>query len=347
MKEFSLQNYELCLLIPSMFGNDFIKQDDIPSHPRYLMFLEAIAKYTSPERHLAFESDCKITVETLKDVRQLYNLQLPSDSLSSRRSLPSWISERFKDGRFPSYLFCKRFFLPRVVEVIGKGSVWRISRHIREHLYRFVSQCDQVREILRVDHSAALTDDRVSPKCWRGPDPITCEREDQLQALVLGILTFERKKLKAFGSIGAEWKLPMAATFYWYARFNKTSEISATLRKELLQSLLLSFLTCSGHISRVVPPLSVTKYTKLAHLTALHAFAQWQCVYFDARALNYLAREPFPSTSPAHLYSGRVAMYYATSVSHEGYWLADIISRGSDEWILFYKLLYLITEQHE
>ncbi len=116
-------------------------------------------------------------------------------------------------------------------------------------------------------------------------------------------------------------------------------------KRELVKSLLLSFLVCSscGKLKTEKLP-QVTSH----HLTALHAFAQWQCVYHDAMSLNYLSREPFPTTSPACLYTGEVAMYYALISMEKEKWLDDIfIAKDSVEWRLFNKFLYLVTGQDE
>ena len=137
---------------------------------------------------------------------------------------------------------------------------------------------------------------------------------------------------------------PIAATFHWYLHENTPHD----QRENLLKCLLLSFLTCSGVISNDMPSLPpVNVRTKSRHWTALHSFSQWQCVYFDAMALNYLARESFPTTSPASLYSGKVAMHYATNVSHVRDWIACSITKGSRGWGLFNDFLYLITGNDE
>jgi hypothetical protein len=83
---------------------------------------------------------------------------------------------------------------------------------------------------------------------------------------------------------------------------------------------------------------AVTINTKEAHLEALHVFAKWQCVYSDALALNDVARQPFQATGPSHLYSGEVAMHYATTVDLKG----DRSIVG-ESWELYNTFLYLVT----
>lgn len=100
---------------------------------------------------------------------------------------------------------------------------------------------------------------------------------------------------------------------------------------------------CRGSHLRSRP---ITPKTRSSHLIALHSFAQWQCVYFDCKALNYVAREPFPTTSPASLYSGEVAMHYS-SISCEGVRLDGFLKDGSVEKNLYSRFLYLVTGYSE
>lgn len=78
--------------------------------------------------------------------------------------------------------------------------------------------------------------------------------------------------------------------------------------------------------------------TKTSHLKALHALGKWQCVYADTLALNYVAREPFLAVSPSCLYSGEVAMHYATNAD-----LANDRSFVGPCWELYNRFLYLVT----
>ena len=123
-------------------------------------------------------------------------------------------------------------------------------------------------------------------------------------------------------------------------------------------SLLLSFLTCSDDLPRKNFPLKpVTLDTKESHLKALHAFAKWQCVYHDAMSLNHLARGPFPTTSPARLYSGQVVMHYAAVCNQEN-WLDSVFAlqhtsggisaqHNPAAWQLFNRLLLVVTGHDE
>ena len=278
-------------------------------------------------------------------------------------SLPKWVFEKFESGCFLTYLikvhhvkFCR---LPPTVEVIEKESAWKISRGIRQFLYGFMGIPPDIKinEIIREDYLPSFNnEDPVSVRNFaKNPISITNhiftnpdDHKDELQDLVLTVLNCHKIPAgdiqRIFKPMEDKWKLPIAATFHWY-RHKSTPRDQ---RENLLKCLLLSFLACSGVISNYVPSLPpVNARTKSRHLTALHSFAQWQCVYFDAMALNYLAREPLPTTSPASLYSGKVAMYYATNVSHVGDWIACSITKGSRGWDILNDILYLVTGKDE
>ena len=156
---------------------------------------------------------------------------------------------------------------------------------------------------------------------------------------VLGCHSITRCDIKQrFNCLDEQWKLPVAATFYWYKNLKHTY---ASL--DIVKALLLSFLTCSEQIednTKLPEPSSISD-----HNQTLHAFAQWQCVYYDATTLNLLAGEPFPTTSPALLYSGEAAMYYA-SVSHQQSfqrrnWIDNFLATDSRQRELFKEFLYL------
>ena len=135
------------------------------------------------------------------------------------------------------------------------------------------------------------------------------------QNLVLAVLNYQKNissdVKEKFKALDDQWKLPIAATSYWYQNL-KVNDLRPPTKKRVMKSILLSFLSDSKcyEESRIIP---ITRRTKPDHLRSLHAFAQWQCVYIDAMALNRLAQEPFVTTSRCSLFTGKVAMYYASS----------------------------------
>ena len=321
---FSLPEHNQCLLIPAVFGNDVMKPlRDKPKHLRSFqgVFREAF-KYGTRE----FLSRCSTELcDNFKNAKEFYKLprfydicfSASADQLLAK--LPEWVIECRREGKLIPFLldaYCEEpCLLPKTVEAIEKESAWRISRSIRQHMCGIMG-LTRVEEWIRKDGFVELCAEQIPP--LHLPSPISIDSIEgcsvkKLEELMLQVLSFPRELDKLEG----KWKLPIAATFFWYQHKSTPRD----LRENLLKCLLLSFLTCSGVISNDVPSLPpVNAKTKGRHLTALHCFAQWQCVYYDARALNYLAREPFPTTSPASLYSGKVAMHYATDVAHEYGW---------------------------
>ncbi len=114
--------------------------------------------------------------------------------------------------------------------------------------------------------------------------------------------------------------LPVAATFYWY----NSSHYSC---KEKVKALLFYF-TEDKSCHRSPPRVQL-------NLETVHAFSEWQSVYSDALALNYMLRSPFHATNPAMLYSGENVLYYAS-------WNSDL--RYPDQKKMFEIITYAKTK---
>ena len=308
---FSLSQYDQQLLIPAIFGNDTI--EPIKNKPWQLCSFQAVLKeasrFNNCQQFLDSWNYCTGLSENFAKAKAMYcNLpkldSIPFSAAADKvlSTLPEWIFQLFREGKFLPFLLeaCSKepCLLPKSVEVIEMESVWHISCSIRQHLYALMGlpADEPVREVIRKDHVPELTIETASPT------PLTplatvenielCDKKN----LVLEILKYPMERMQLFDQLEDQWKLPVAVTFYWYQQ----STIPRDQREDLLKSLLLSFLTCSGIMSADLPQLpAVTSEMKQRHLTALHAFAQWQCVYFDARALNYLS----PSQPPTPLLS--------------------------------------------
>ena len=358
---FSLSEYDQWLLIPAIFGNDIINH--IQNKPEHLRSFQAVFKKASEFRNCQqFLDFCMHRnyftglSENFAKAKEMHcNLpkldSIPFSAAADKvlSTLPEWIFQLFREGKILPFLLeaCSKepCLLPKSVEVIEKKSVWHISCSIRQHLYALMGlpADEPVREVIRKDHVPKLTIETVSPILLTPPVTVENIESCDKKNLVLEILKYPMERMQLFDQLEDQWKLPVAATFYWYQQ----SSIPRDQREDLLKSLLLSFLTCSGIMSADLPQLpAVTSEMKQRHLTALHAFSQWQCVYFDARALNYLAREPFPTTNPASLYAGEVAMHYATVVPHGKEWFRAATTKGlisSHGWELIDKFLRIIV----
>ena len=206
-------------------------------------------------------------------------------------------------------------------------------------------------EFIREDGKTSFKGEEMSPRLLKPPvyiediklkdKAVRCD----LVLTVLGCHSISRHDIEQrFDTLDDQWKLSTAATFYWYKNLEHTYGSF-----DIVKALLLSFLTCSEKIN------DGTKYLKPTsrsdHNQALHALAQWQCVYYYAATLNLVAGEPFPTTSPALLYSGETAMYYV-SVSRQQScqkqnWVDNFLAADSPQRKLFKELLYLTTKCDE
>ena len=367
-REFELQHYELCLLIPVLCGNDFADRAfESPSN----RLLSTLRKYNSGTDFIQSpDKPDGMTLDMLESARSQYgplesvSAYLPGGLISNPAlgSMPEWVLAKLKDGKFCSQLLAvchgKSILMPRVVEVIEMESAWRISRNIRWRLYGFMglSKEQEVIEIIRKDSCPRLSEEVVWPKPTNfkePPEPVHIHSigrmSDEMRSdlILVGlecnrILTNGDIKL-IFSELSDQWKLPLAATFFWYRQLKEPNpDLVKTL--DLVKALLLCFFTCSEVIEdKSIAEPNLTGQQRAIRHQSLHAFAQWQCVYFDAVALNYLTQEPFHTTSPARLYSGKVAMFYALASLSGPHWVNRFIARDSEQRRLFKELLYLVT----
>jgi hypothetical protein len=355
--EFGIRDPQLLLLFPVLLGSDRLEK--MYAEFDFMTALKKVSLHATCEDYFLTEGSegTRRNFEILKSC--FCNLDLPPDHdlrgdvfSESFADFPEWAARRFTLGCFEPQLLNvhlnKTCLLPSLVEDIKRDSAWLASRSIRQYLYGFVGVPTDgtVQEIIRTKSAPEVINAQVSPcnfdpplslKDFAGMDPKAAV-ETVLNILKCCRLSKEDRELE-FDTLEDKWKLPVAATFFWYQTCDHPP-----VQRHLVKSLLVCFLTCSGDIQNIIiPPLdSITRDTKPDVLVALHAFAQWQCVYFDAMALNYVAREPFPTTSPASLYSGEVAMHYA-ACARKNVRVDSIIAAGSTEWVLFNKFLYLVT----
>ena len=354
-RQYSLKQYELLLVIPSIFGNDYLQTFKRRTPEDYEKAVTQLAKYETREQYFN-STKVAITKKAYQQQEQHYSDQLSEYYISGNLDdtkrefpgMPEWALLAFKRRGFPPYLLLvsknRSYFLPRMVESIQHDSAWKASRGIRQHLYGFMGVAE-VKECLRGDRVPKLVSEVVRSKSLKPPvsvqDSLFLERNTEMLAgLVLCVLKCNKISLDdqrdIFDTLPYWWKLPIAATFYWYRILDDPPS-----KRRFVKSLLISFLMFSDEIPRRATPLpDVSIDTKAAHLEALHAFAKWQCVYSDALALNDFARQPFHAVSPSCLYSGEVAMRYAsvTNLTNE---LERFIVR--EKWELYNRFLYLVT----
>ena len=345
-QQFGIRDYELVLILPAALKIDHRK--DI------LSLLKDISRYKTYEQYSSVNSAVDI-----EKAREEYCVSI-SECHTSQNSDPcfqDWAYKNHRAGCFPLSVMKinklkKISILPRMVEDVKEKGAWQFSQYIRQCIYGLIGipMDAQVKETLRKNNIAELEDQQVSPQSL--PQGVLTIYDDCFQKrdvevlsnVVLSVLKcYDMRDQSRFEDLESTWKLPIAATFYWHCKLDERP----CRKRELTKSLVMSFLTCSAQgaltTDEELPLERVTWRTKSDHLSDLHAFAQWQCVYYDAMTLNQLCREPFPTTSPAQLFSGKVAMHYALVSRRGGSWLEEIVGRSSSEWRLIEKLLALVT----
>ncbi len=343
------QNKWLRFLIPAMYGNDYLEPvEDPPGIGNLLRHINT--------RYLSSRSWPSKVQENFEAARQQYSnpTLLTHDDFRkkiSRCYLPQWVIHAYGRGCFhPFLLNAKRdgvYLLPVVVEDVRQDSAWNCCRFIRRRMYAVmeVPPTSHVTEVVRESSSVALIKEKISPSYLRDRitniQSISKMSAEEREWLILDILTNYRflpdRLKKVFRKLDTKWKLPIAATNYWYRMAGGKD------MEHLTKSLLLCFLhwfskmeSCfskKGHF--LVEYRSLPK--PLEDLEIIHSFAQWQCVYHDAMALNCLAKECFHTTSSAWLFTGSTVMSFVACDT-------TTLQQGSIHVsAIFYQLLELVT----
>ena len=321
---FGLRDPKLRLFLPALHGNDFISPPSSKGYPDFMVTIRTISRYAKSEDCLireygsgrrkyimnqAMVKNYKMAEEQYCNV-SLQNYETQKREYISLYSLPEWTFDSFLKGSFHPHLLDillhKSCILGNVVEDIGQECAWVCSRNIRQNVYSFIGVVEpMVTENIRLDHSPDMVQQPVRLSNSATTLSLRNYQEKDGEEFVLSVLgstEAARSSLKAFFEQKQKWKLPLATFRYWYQN-------SKLVTKDLLLSLLLCFLHCSGTL--VCPNVMETSWRD--NMLALHVFAQWQCVYYDALVLNNIAKAPFISTSPSEIFSGRVAMFFASS----------------------------------
>ena len=340
-EQFKLQDLDLRFLIPAILGNDFLKPvpypglhspqaiiDSINCHPTVKGLLDSLK-----DRALRKHIDDNLTkVVVLYNVKRLQN---PKElSKVNKLHLSECILDQYRKGCFASQMVSaivtRKCILPPVVDDIMSESSHCISLRIRQYIYGILIQ-QPVQEFMRDKAVTDLTCRTIEPLMLK--PHLTLDETSDLNATeatqILCSVLYCYKILGHIQELPGEWRLVAASCIYWCRKANPTPP--CCLVKALVQSLIV----CHD-------PLCESQ--EFAHdqsdqcfLETLHAFAQWQCTYYDAVALNQLLQEPFQYTSPANLYSGRVAMHCASLCLQSRSYQLD-----PDQTELFDRLMELI-----
>jgi len=317
-QQFNLQDRDLRLLIPAILGNDFMKQVPYPHLQNPEAIIQTISRCLSVTQFLDHVPD-RVDKGSLRDnyskAAVLYNdvklIQNTAElSELTNLNIPKWMLERYRKGCFApqvvTALMTHKRILPVVVDDIKSKCAHYVGLRIRQYMYGILNCQQPVQETARDSRTTHLTD--KERQCLQFDPPLSLD-------MICGLDITEKSQIlcsvlrchKLVDCIAREWKLVMASCIYWYKK--------AKPSYHLLKALVKCLVTChGGHMAASQRDYSAPKGSQI-FLETLHAYAQWQCIYFDAVALNQLLMEPFKYISPAYLYSGEVAMHYAAICS--------------------------------
>ena len=357
----SLKCPHLRFLIPAVYGNSFV--EEIPTAKADLsLFLRKVSSLDTLEAYLANEMRENVQqkiAENFETAKKFYlisesNYQSYQETTFFDHDFPDYIVKKTREGLLDTEIINvvkqKTYVLCDAVENVSKDSAWLSSRPIRLYCYGLVlpqSAEGQVREILRAKGSPEVSEVLVTPLHFNPPlnvgDLSTSRDVPKLRRLLLKVSGISEGSMpddffKEFDSLDRMFKLPVCAACYWY----KTCD---SIQRHLVKTLIVTFLTCSDMVrfdDQRCTLESLNSATKQDHYSTLHAFAQWQCVYHDLVMLNTLLEEPFTSANPALLFSGRMALFYA-SFARKSRSPEEVIHRSSEAWRVYNNCLYLIT----
>ena len=337
-EQFRFENADLLLMIPAILGNDFINPAD-SSFMRYIgdnagqgtSKTMAVVRYASRFRSLQNFVDQidSIPPEVVKThlkkncerAKEMYLLQstVDPDELELSTDLRQLNGTSIPDSVFQQYRLAKLPLSIMEAVVLGKcilrivvdnsqlQSSVIVSRPLRQYMYHIL-KLSSVAEVFR--HGLSLEQETVcainTADVLKLPDAVNIPKLNLPErkhifftALGCGEEVFEQ--------IDESWQLVASSLVYW-AR-------NAGVPIHLVKSLISCILLCSTCADKPpgLPEEPVEFKRSPKWMAALHSFAQWQCVYFDAITLSQLLMEPVKVVSPARLYDGKIALCLASA----------------------------------
>ncbi len=160
-----------------------------------------------------------------------------------------------------------------------------------------------------VDHNLHVVSDRFHELSITAADSFSKEEKDPLiQELFSSVLRCPSDVIERFDTWeDSNWVLPVAATRFWATRLQAARRVPNL--PQVVKALVLSFVNCHSQLETEV---CESDWRHPDWEPTLHAFLQWQCVWYDVVGLNQVLQEPFDAPSPAALFDGPLALHYAT-----------------------------------
>lgn len=344
-EQFNFKDESVRLIIVAIAGNDFLQGVDAPkfvahiarriavearglnrlvSVVKYIQLFESLEDFTSKAEAFVFlNNDEKRQLrENCTKAQEMYDCadETSLDKISkdtellafNSEALPDWVLKQFRDGAFSPVvmeaLVVGKATLQVFIDNTAVVSCLQSSLPIRQHIYG-LTRSSLVTEFYREGlqlcgkgvHSTDSVNGRPLPSLDRIPSLSVGNREHLLYS-ILGCDDLP------FQSLPDHWKLVMAATMYWTQHTKPPPHT--------IKALVLGFVVFFTHPyelprmrSEFFIPDTFRRSSKWMPL--LHSFAQWQGIYTDVLALNQILMLPLEPLSPALLYDGKLAMFFA------------------------------------
>ena len=332
---------EVCLAVPAILGNDFIKklnhgaleydvgthrEEKIRSLMRYLSLFKSFDHLLEHIESLQDGATCSHELmENYKQAKDIYsNLLVISEGtlmedttleLRDGTPLPRWVLHEYRKGCFKTSLMkalmYHKYILDFVPDDVQQESAHTCSRPIRQFIYGML---EEPVESLTVEEIIRVQSDFVSVPVQRVfhvggvrlPNILSIEAMTPAQKK---FILYAILRCDDLDNLEHKWQLVSAASYFW-VRATKPS-----LRQ--IKCLILTFLTCSAGQSTPPNTRRHEEPKSPQWMKSFHCYAQWQCVYWDTIKLNNLLMSPFFCQSPALLFDGEMVMDYVfRSIDH-------------------------------
>uniref|UniRef100_A0A1X7UUV5 Uncharacterized protein n=1 Tax=Amphimedon queenslandica TaxID=400682 RepID=A0A1X7UUV5_AMPQE len=379
---FNFKSLEVPLLIPAILGNDYIEPLNSPclrgdiavtllkyrerrggtrswrdkTHELILYF----KNFSSPDEFLNCISRCclrnevSIVEKNLEIAKDFYTvnefsikdiMNKSEMTTSNGTALPLWMIQQLRNGQFSLSAMAPVVFngsvLPNIIDNPKRRSAMFIGLPIRRCMYT----------ILLPLLEESYVHETVSVDFEDGYSSIACNAANEYFRFNLPSIT-DMEKISISCRIDAlcfslecssgilnwfedKWKLVVLSLAFWTKY--------AVPDIHLIKSLILCFIVCSLDRDPSSHMPHSTDADSSQNNDTLHVFSMWQCVYHDTMKLNNVLMNPLSFTTPALLFDGRLAMYYASLADINNIVRSELVS-SLQLLALFKSLMFVCTE---
>ena len=310
-------NVDLCLVIPAVIGNDFLKPGNIISSdmlPSYRDCIicggkdNAVSRIHATVNYIArqyvrslgqFQKSCtdENTLQNITKCKSIYSCKRQESYAAVIEKIPKGILQLHRCGKLPLYITQALVSSQVVIKVptdspFEQNSSVLSSRAIRQGIYSLVG-LPVVTEFF--PKGGDLANEKVQAKHLSSQS--ISINDFLVQVLEINTATnavFQRPAFK-------DWYLVAASLQYWLKR-KVRSETHA-------KALVLCMVDC--YHSDITNDGTCLPQFSDEWISALHVFSEWQFIYHDLCVANTLVGSPLHETSPCKLYDGHKAILYS------------------------------------